>query len=763
MSQTRRKCSGQSTQPTQSERRLFERVPESGSTRGRRLFRRISSNPVDAPMVQALQCPVSKPQPDSPSRASGVVSSATGRTNVQRGRSPAADRNQTESVKADLQQSMDYDDLWDVCVSSVAEPEPIKGEGSSVEGLPVNESLSKHIDYWRSITDNGFVLDMVKNGLSIPFCNLPRAKHMSNNKSAVAESVFVEKTMRAFLNDGFISEVKARPRVINPLSVTLSSGKKRFILDLRYVNEFIQPPKFKLDDLKIALEFVRKGGYMVSFDIKSGYYHLQVHKDYREYLGFSWKFSSEHKSRFFVFNVLPFGLSLGPFLFTKLLRPVIEHWRASGIKALIYIDDGFITASDFEKTKTQAVMCKQDLENLGFFMNEKCIWDPVQEIKYLGLIINLHDYVLKIPIEKIEKVRSLISKLLGRTKVSARDLAKVAGNLISVGLVVGSVTRLKTRKIYGFITSANAWDSKVKLPEEVKTELLFWHAFLTCCDTSKLLEYAPPKVLAWADASSNGGAAIVSYSGKSKHVIMNFEYPEVIESSTFRELRAIELGVASFVREMGHSIVKFYTDNQGAVSIVRNGSSNLKLQAIAERIYEMCQRHSITLEIEWIPRDINNVADYYSRNFDWDDWRITTWIFKLLNETWGPFSIDRFANHVNRKTFRFNSRIWYPDCEAVDAFSQDWKGDKNWLVPPIHLIQRCLRHLKACKAVGCIVVPVWKSASYWPDLLEYIQSSKTKDFCQFNPKFQLFESGTQRGVFGPGFRSSVNAYLLDFT
>ena len=42
------------------------------------------------------------------------------------------------------------------------------------------------------------------------------------------------------------------------------------------------------------------------------------------YLGFSWKIDNIVK--FFVFTVLPFGLSTSPFVFTKLVRPLVELW-----------------------------------------------------------------------------------------------------------------------------------------------------------------------------------------------------------------------------------------------------------------------------------------------------------------------------------------------------------------------------------------------------------------------------------------------------
>ena len=50
---------------------------------------------------------------------------------------------------------------------------------------------------------------------------------------------------------------------------------------------------------------------------------------------------------FFMFTVLPFSLSSEPYIFTKLLRPLVKHWRSQGIRAVFYLDDGF----DVESTE----------------------------------------------------------------------------------------------------------------------------------------------------------------------------------------------------------------------------------------------------------------------------------------------------------------------------------------------------------------------------------------------------------------------------
>jgi len=42
--------------------------------------------------------------------------------------------------------------------------------------------------------------------------------------------------------------------------------------------------------------------------------------------------------------------------------------------------------------------------------------------------------------------------------------------------------------------------------------------------------------------------------------------------------------------------------------------------------------------------------------------------------------------------------------------SQDWHGEKNWLCPSVDVI----RHARACRAVGTLIVPEWPSAFFWP-------------------------------------------------
>ena len=59
--------------------------------------------------------------------------------------------------------------------------------------------------------------------------------------------------------------------------------------------------------------------------LKSGYHHVEIYPSHQRFLGFSLVF--QRGSKIFKFIVLPFGLSTGPCIFTKVMRPLVKHWR----------------------------------------------------------------------------------------------------------------------------------------------------------------------------------------------------------------------------------------------------------------------------------------------------------------------------------------------------------------------------------------------------------------------------------------------------
>ena len=130
--------------------------------------------------------------------------------------------------------------------------------------------------------------------------------------------------------------------------------------------------------------------WFFTFDIESGYHHMDVNYEFWKFLGFSWTFDGVE--RYFVFKVLPFGLSSACYLFTKMFKPFVARWRSLGIFAIVYFDDGIFacrTLSDAHCTLSASTSVRFHLQHSGWKCKEKkSNWEPRQLEEWLGIVID---------------------------------------------------------------------------------------------------------------------------------------------------------------------------------------------------------------------------------------------------------------------------------------------------------------------------------------------------------------------------------------
>ena len=84
---------------------------------------------------------------------------------------------------------------------------------------------------------------------------------------------------------------------------------------------------------------------------------------YLNHTGNIWVFhwARVRKKAFYVFTVLPFGLATACYVFMVLLRPLTKFWRAQGLKAVIYLDDGIVASKGFEAATRASLVARDSL------------------------------------------------------------------------------------------------------------------------------------------------------------------------------------------------------------------------------------------------------------------------------------------------------------------------------------------------------------------------------------------------------------------
>ena len=575
--------------------------------------------------------------------------------------------------------------------------------------------IHEKAEFWKeTLNSSDFVNAVIQNGYSLPFVKECPSFQAKNNASSLRNYEFVTEAIEDLLKTKCIIQTDTIPHCCNPL--TVSEGQKlRLVLDLRHVNNCLQEFKFRYENLNTVKKIFESGYYFCCFDLKSGYHHIKIKPEDWQYLGFSWTYRTG-VTLYFVFVVCPFGLSTACYLFTKIMRPLVKKWRGSGIRCVVYLDDGIFGSLWKRVTAKHSVIIKSDLENAGFTLNEdKSILEPVQKAIFLGFLIDTVAFKFSVPEEKLEKLKSLILSALHTSQsISARQVAKIAGSIISMGPGIGPLTRLFTRKMYQFIDETPTWDRGHNLGSGAYEEMAFWLKNLNQVNGFAIKEHHVINKIIYSDASDHayGGYVMERLGNKIVHGVFSNEEKE--KSSTYRELVAVKYVLQSFANNLRHQVVLWHSDNANTAKIINNGSPKDDLQALAIDIFETSLQFDIQIVSKWIPREENEEADAISKFYDTDSWGIDDETFDFIQAQFGRVTVDRFASSTNRKLARFDARFYCPGVENVNTFTSHWGQEFNWLCPPISLIGEALKHAKRCKSEGVLLVPEWKSAYFWP-------------------------------------------------
>ncbi|CAL8470818.1 g10360 [Coccomyxa elongata] len=261
-----------------------------------------------------------------------------------------------------------------------ADREPSKPERPAY----VRGRLRRAAAFWTRICHSSVVLAWIMQGYMIQWAAFPPQPFVADNLSgAVTHADWVSQQIWDLQCKGSVVPVSMVPTVVSPLNVVLRRGKPRLVLDLTYVNSFIDTSglKFKYEQLNWASVVVQPNDFLFSVDLEAAYHHVEMHPSSWRYLGFCWE------GQYYVFTVLPFGLNTACWVFTKLTRELVSHWRGQGIRSVHYLDDFlFAVPKDVDGGDTQfrAVQAKilADIKAAGFSLSEpKLKLDPSQALR----------------------------------------------------------------------------------------------------------------------------------------------------------------------------------------------------------------------------------------------------------------------------------------------------------------------------------------------------------------------------------------------
>lgn len=578
--------------------------------------------------------------------------------------------------------------------------------------------LHKFVDEWHKITTDSHILDIVKH------CHLDiNTDDIGPLFSEEIEYVFSKEEKLIICQEIVkLLELKVikvthrqKDQILSPIFLRKKKdGGFRMILNLQKLNEHIEYKHFKMENFEQAIRLINKDAFMASVDLRHAYYSVKIAEEQQKFLCFKWQ------GMIYQFTCLPNGVAEGPRLFTKLMKPIFATLREQGHIITSFIDDTLISHSSFEGCNQSVHATVELLRKMGFSINVgKSVLTPTKSLEYLGNVINSEQMTVTLPERRRQKIIQCCKELVHCDRAHIRDVAKVVGLLVAAtpAVEMGKLhyRRLETAKISALKEVGGNFDKWIAITHDMKIDLLWWLNHIAVQSRNIFRESA--EIDLYTDASNLGWGASLNH----QQINGRWSLSETDLHINEKELKAILFALHSFASQLRGKHIKVFCDNTTAVHYVNEmgGTKSVMCNAICLKIWDLCEKIEVWVTCSHVPGRVNLLADAASRKFnDRHEWKLSEAIFRELCEVFGVPNIDLFASRLNKQVPRFCS--WRPDPEAeyFDAFSINWSQfELVYIFPPFALIARCLQKIRAERARGWMIVPVWPSQAWMGSLL----------------------------------------------
>ncbi|XP_008206124.3 uncharacterized protein LOC103316100 [Nasonia vitripennis] len=398
-----------------------------------------------------------------------------------------------------------------------------------------------------------------------------------------------------------------------------------------------------------------------------------------------------------------------------MLNPVISYLRKLGFLSSFYLDDFLLLGISYEESLKNVSTTVAFLEKLGFIINyKKSNLTPSQNCKYLGFIYDSTKMTLKLPEDKIKRVKQLVNLKLDQ-KIKIRKFAKILGVVVSCCPAVEYswlYTKASERvKFLALEANSGSYEKSMKISRHVLEELQWWKQLnnASIChirnSNYELEIFSDASLTGWV-VSCNGYRANGHWKEKEKSNFINH-----------LELLAAYFGLKIFAKDNRESAILLHIDNTTAISYIHRmgGIQYPKLNSLAKKIWQWCEKRKIWICATYIASRENREDDTESRRLQSNtEIEISNVIFEKIVALFGKPKIDLFASRSNAKCKRYVSWKRDPESIAIDAFTISWSDHYLYAFPPCSIILRTLQKIKTDAARGIMIVPEWPGQPWYP-------------------------------------------------
>lgn len=572
-------------------------------------------------------------------------------------------------------------------------------------------NIKNYLQYWFTLTKNPWILKIIQYGLKLDFIDIPCQNKYNQNTLSIEELDIIDLEIEKLLTKKVVTYSKHEPGefISGLFTRPKKDGSKRMILNLKRLNLHIEYNKFKMESIQNVLQCIEKNCYMASVDLKDAFFSVPIYSEHQKYLKFT------HRDQLYKFISMPNGYGPAMRVFTKLLKVPFSYLRSLKHISVVYVDDTYLQGETLKDCIHNVQDTVKVLRKLGFTIHiDKSIFEPKQEITFLGFVFNSVNMTITLTKEKKQKIYVMSNEILDSNSQTIRKIASFIGNLTASlpAVPFGKLhyRSLERDKISALKISKGDFDAKMTLSNSAIEDTKWW--INNIIESSNNIATPPVEITLFTDAS-NLGWGITDGTNPSGGLWNEFESAQHIN---WKELKAIHIGILTYCKTNNFKHARVMCDNTTAISYINNmgGIQSTVCDSLSKDIWMYCHTIDLWITAAFIPGKENKVDDKSRRINSGTEWMLNRKLFKkIINQLYSP-EVDLFASRINKQLDKYVS--WHPDpyAFAVDAFSIKWDNYTYFIFPPFSIINKVISKMKEDETTGLLIVPDWPSQSWYP-------------------------------------------------
>ena len=295
--------------------------------------------------------------------------------------------------------------------------------------IPMRSRLKRRVREWVArFGASSWATKLVRRGVVLPLRERPSPYRAIQRPLGVDQRLAISSEIAQMLKVGAIRRTSPRPdSIVSSIFCVNKKGTDKLwpCLDLHSLNRFLDPPRFRLDGLLVVRKLIQQGDWTCSIDLSSAYWHIPLSRKVKRYFHFQWEGST------YQFDVLPFGVSVAPWIFWKVLRPWTQSLRSKGIRVVVYLDDILIMADSAESCVRHTQIAASGLQALGFCQNQKkSSLVPSRNCTFLGVDIDTSKMVFSLPRQKRQRIARTCRRMANFAESGVSPLVRELSRLL---------------------------------------------------------------------------------------------------------------------------------------------------------------------------------------------------------------------------------------------------------------------------------------------------------------------------------------------